>query len=631
MNLASQLLHQIGNPNLTYEERAKLRCEAARQLEEVGNYEAAREAMGELWQGIGHCPVIEGLDEWTAAEVTLRAGVLIGWIGSCKQIREAQEEAKNLISESIARFEELQDTKKVAEARVESGYCYWRQGALNEARVWLREALDSLSVSKGDEVNEVRALALLRLAIVENAAKRFSDALRICTEAAPLFQKSDNHALKGKFHLGFGVVLKNLGTAERRDDYIDQALIEYAAASYHFEQAGHTRYQGYVENNLGFLFGTIKKFPEAHEHLDRAQALFTSLKDKAHIAQVDDTRARVLLEEGRVAEAEKLARSAVKALEGGDQQFLLAEALITHGITLARLSSYQQAQLTLQSAVEVAQSAGDSETAGRAAITIVEELGEHLATDAVNFTYERAADLLVESRDPATLLRLSAAARRVLFFNGASSTPMRWEGFSLKRAVHRYEKRVIERALIDAGRVVTRTANLLGCSHSTLIKKLNYQYPELLSERTPAKPRKRSLIFIRDASKGTRSLLHVEDDESVSNIVKHTLELEGWAVELVRDGAAALQRLQGEMDYDLLILDNELPDMSGLELIRQTRQIPRRQQTPIIMLSASDVEREARRAGANEFLRKPEDMSALAETIARLLARKPKRTGPGHC
>jgi CheY-like chemotaxis protein len=208
---------------------------------------------------------------------------------------------------------------------------------------------------------------------------------------------------------------------------------------------------------------------------------------------------------------------------------------------------------------------------------------------------------------------------------------MRWEGFSLKRAVHRYEKRVIERALIDAGRVVTRTANLLGCSHSTLIKKLNYQYPELLSERTPAKPRKRSLIFIRDASKGTRSLLHVEDDESVANVVKHTLELEGWTAELVRDGTAALQRLQGETDYDLLILDNELPDMSGLELIRQTRQIPRRQQTPIIMLSASDVEREARRAGANEFLRKPEEMPALAETIARLLARKPKRTGPGHC
>jgi FixJ family two-component response regulator len=43
------------------------------------------------------------------------------------------------------------------------------------------------------------------------------------------------------------------------------------------------------------------------------------------------------------------------------------------------------------------------------------------------------------------------------------------------------------------------------------------------------------------------------------------------------------------------------------------------------MLSAGDLEREARRAGASVFLRKPEDMHALAETIARLLARRTKQ------
>jgi hypothetical protein len=78
------------------------------------------------------------------------------------------------------------------------------------------------------------------------------------------------------------------------------------------------------------------------------------MKDKAHIAQVDDTRAGILLAEGRLVEAEKLARSAVQPLEGGDQQFLFADALTTHDITLARLGRYQHARLKLQSAVEVA-------------------------------------------------------------------------------------------------------------------------------------------------------------------------------------------------------------------------------------------------------------------------------------
>jgi len=226
-------------------------------------------------------------------------------------------------------------------------------------------------------------------------------------------------------------------------------------------------------------------------------------------------------------------------------------------------------------------------------------------------------------------MRLNTIARRVLFFTGASPAPTTWENFSLKVAMRRYEKAIIERALMDAGGVVTRAAHLLGYKHGTLIKKLDYQYPELLSERTPARPRRRSLIFIRDSRKETRLLLHVEDDESFANVVKDTLELEGWTVELLRDGDAALERLRGETDYDLLIFDNELPGMSGVELIRRTRQIPHRQQTPIIMLSASDAELEARCAGANAFLKKPEEITVIAETIARLLARKPKQTNKG--
>jgi tetratricopeptide (TPR) repeat protein len=211
---------------------------------------------------------------------------------------------------------------------MELGHCYWREGAFNEARLWLQESLSLLPNSAAF----LRAITMLRLATVESSAKRLSDALRISIEAAPLFEESTNHTLRGKFHNEFGFVLRNLSAAERRDDYIDRALIEYTAASYHFQLAGHTRYQGCVENNLGFLFSTIGKFTEAHEHLDRAQALFTSLKDNARLAGVDETRARVLLAEGRLPEAEKLVRSAVQSLEKGGEQSLLAEALTTHGL-----------------------------------------------------------------------------------------------------------------------------------------------------------------------------------------------------------------------------------------------------------------------------------------------------------
>jgi hypothetical protein len=53
MIISSQLLHQIADPALPPDERARLRCRLARQLEDVGNYDAAREAMGELWPRAG--------------------------------------------------------------------------------------------------------------------------------------------------------------------------------------------------------------------------------------------------------------------------------------------------------------------------------------------------------------------------------------------------------------------------------------------------------------------------------------------------------------------------------------------------------------------------------------------------
>jgi CheY-like chemotaxis protein/Tfp pilus assembly protein PilF len=629
MIISSQLLHRIADTSLPKNERAELRCRLAKELEELGNYDAAREAMGELWSRIGERPLLDDLEEVTAAEVLLRVGILTGWLGSVKQIEEAQESAKNLISESATRFEAARDEAKAAEAQMELGHCYWREGGFNEARVLLKGALSRLDEKERD----LRAVTLLRLATVEKVTNRLSDALHLLVEAAPLFEASNNHTIKGRFHNEYAQVLRKVGDAEHRNDYIDRALIEYAAASYHFEQAGHTRYHACVENNLGFLFSAIGKFDEAHQHLDRAQALFTSMKDSVHTAQVDDTRARVLLAEGRVAEAERLVRSAVQILEKGGEQSLLAEALTTHGLVLARSGRSKLARLTLQRAVEAARNAGDSEAAGLAALTILEELAERLTAQDLSATFERAAELLSGTQHPATKDRLVSSARRVVHLAGVLPTPPDWKDFNLYEAVRRFEARVIERALRDAGGIVARAAQLLGINRQSLDTMLHVgRHKDLVHLRAPVEPRRKSLMF-RDEVEcpDTRvvTVFHVEDDALVAEGVRMTLEGEGWTVETCGDGATALERLAGSARYDVLIFDNRLPDTSGLELIRQTRGMAHRQQTPIIMLSASDVELQARRAGANAFLRKPEDLHALTETVARLLARKKEREGRG--
>ncbi|HZT61262.1 MAG TPA: response regulator [Pyrinomonadaceae bacterium] len=380
---------------------------------------------------------------------------------------------------------------------------------------------------------------------------------------------------------------------------------------------------------MGLLFGTIRKFAEAHRHLDRAQALFTSMKDSVHTAQVDDTRAKVLLAEGRVVEAEKIVRCAVQVLERGGEQSLLAEALTTHGVLLARTGNYAPARETLQRATEVAQTAGDSEAAGLAALTILEELAEHVETDDLSATYDRAAEMLASTQDQKVKDRLLAASRRVLFLVGSRTSPPSWKGFNFFDAVLRYEARLIESALREAGGVVSRAAQLLGVERRNLDAMLRKGRHKALEHlRTPVEPRKRSLMFRDDIDcPDTRavSVLHVEDDAVVADFVNVTLEDEGWSVETCADGAAALERLQSGARYDVLIFDNRLPDTSGVELVRRARAMAHRQQTPVIVLSGDEVEAQARRAGANAFLRKPDDVSALAETVARLLARRPRR------
>ena len=636
MDLTNHTLQGLASLDLSADGGAKLRCEVSRAYEEAGDYERACAALGELWRRVGERPQVDGLAPDAAAEVLLQAGRLTSGLGSARQIDGAQEAAKNLISESAALFERLGSGKKVTEAQTELAVCYWREGGFDEARVMLKEALGGLS--DGDV--ELKAVALLRLALVERASNHYDAALEIYNEAAPLVEASGNDALRGKFHNNFADALENLGRAEGRPEIFDRALIEYAAASYHFEQAGHARFRARVENNLGFLFNTIGRRAEAHEHLQRARALFAGLKEAGSVAQVDETRARVLIAEGRLEEAERVARSAVRGLEAGGQQALLAEALATLGVAQARAGHPTEARANFLRAVETAEQAGDSEGAGTAALVLAEELGARMSAGELREAFERAADLVSNSKNPATLARLGACAGRVVRALAppraesagatAATVEERWAGFSLKREVLRYESELIERALRDAGGVVSRAAKLLGFRHhQTFVALLNNRHKGLLHARRPIVPRRRSLVKVREprrtahhrADKEARvvTILFVEDNRVVADAIRDTLELEGWRVEACFDGASALKRVEGLDHFDLILLDEDLPGVSGLELTGRARRLSHREATPIVIFSATNRETAAREAGADAFLRKPQDILALVPTITRLL------------
>jgi len=119
----------------------------------------------------------------------------------------------------------------------------------------------------------------------------------------------------------------------------------------------------------------------------------------------------------------------------------------------------------------------------------------------------------------------------------------------------------------------------------------------------------------------TLTILYVEDHKLVADAVKDTLEAEGWRVVACVDGAAALTRIASGARYDLLITDNHLPHVDGLELVRYARRLKHRAELPIVMFSAVDCRAKAEQAGVDVFLQKPDDIPRLIPTINELLQR----------
>ncbi len=447
MTLRASLLREVLNPTVSVGRRVELCCELAQDFENKGEYEEARELLSGLWPEMGQRPELADLDQDTAAEVLLRAGVLTGWIGSHHQITDPQEQAKNLISESLTIFEARKYKKKIAEAHTEMAWCYWRTGEYNEALDCLKLALAELPHD-----NDLKAKAILRTAVVEHFAGHLSEALTILTNYADLFAKINNDTLKGCYHQTLADVLENLWAAGGPSEYLDRSLVEYAAASHHLEQAEHRNYLANVENNLGFLLYKINHCEQAHQHLDSARRIFARLKDRESAAQVDETRARVFLKEKRDAEAEKLARSSVRVLENSERHALLAEALTTHATSLARLGQYSAALATFRRALDLTQRIGSQVRAAEVALAIFQEMGDRLA--------------VVEE-------------------------PLTITGRKLSEEVRALEHKLIKHALESTEGSLTYAARNLGMSYQALTYMLETRHKDLLPERSPARRRQR--------------------------------------------------------------------------------------------------------------------------------------------
>ena len=129
-----------------------------------------------------------------------------------------------------------------------------------------------------------------------------------------------------------------------------------------------------------------------------------------------------------------------------------------------------------------------------------------------------------------------------------------------------------------------------------------------------------------------KSILLVEDSRQDEMLILRALKKINLAndVDVARDGQQALDYLFREGEFagragtdlpTVVLLDVNLPRVSGLEVLERLRADPRTHLLPIVILTSSDEERDRLRSyenGANSFVRKPLDFAEFAEKVARL-------------
>ena len=119
------------------------------------------------------------------------------------------------------------------------------------------------------------------------------------------------------------------------------------------------------------------------------------------------------------------------------------------------------------------------------------------------------------------------------------------------------------------------------------------------------------------------AILLVEDDPSLIELVRYNLEAAAFDVAVEMDGDGGLMAIR-ERDFDLVILDWMMPNMSGIEVVRQIRRMNDKRATPVIMLTARGEETDKIRgldAGADDYVVKPFSPAELVSRVRALLRR----------
>ncbi len=173
---------------------------------------------------------------------------------------------------------------------------------------------------------------------------------------------------------------------------------------------------------------------------------------------------------------------------------MMAEALVTQGVALARLGRTAHAHFNFRQAIEAAHQVNALNIAGLAALSLIEEIRD-LPPDTLHAAYRQAREWLANSQSPDIKLRLADVADRVVasidteLSDEQATEILLTEPGGLRAQLEKHEGVVIKRALAQVGGRVTHAASLLEMRYQSLAYIIENRHPDLLRKRTPIRRR----------------------------------------------------------------------------------------------------------------------------------------------
>lgn len=465
-------------------------CEEIYRCEMRGDLREAVELLAPYWTGFDGEITLTSLNRTEAANLLLRIGSVASAFGNAEQIRGSQEKSRGYLSRAEDLFDDLGDTEGKAQCQNKTGIAYWRNGDLDTAQIYFRE---SLFYARSDES---KAIANLNIAMIESLSFRYSSALKIYEKAYQFIGRISVFT-EAKIRNGIGLAYKDIGknhSGSERVTYFDKAIIEFEGALICYEEVHNSRSAILARNNIGYLYYSIGLYDEAVRILEIAESKARELQDKNHLSVVSDTLARAFIAKGNYRRAIEIAAASVSYLESFENSNLLATALITYGVALARGGEIERAKSAFEQAEEVASFIQDFVLAHASRLFALRELFSEYEPKERLSSYFYAVKHLSGSqeKDISDALREVAAkiereiespAAEVKFTTKVKKEPLLLfqEPFSLDEQLKIISREYLEAAIRESGGNQSRAAALLGMSRQTFAARVKKDFPDLLS------------------------------------------------------------------------------------------------------------------------------------------------------